>query len=437
MLFFSGGRLFAQKEPVVMYFGGSVQGLHVGAPVKLQGVVIGEITDIRISFQESSPEAASVFTTVDANLVLNRVTAQGKQAGEQFLTEANENDLRDQLNCQSLLTGLWYGELDFNQDVAKVLKGTDNSAMELPTMATNFEQLSAKLQNINIESLVSNINTPAVKHTALVESGEIEKTFTNAQHTLASIQQAADNLNDEFKRTTTELNEGLKDTRRLENRLNTEIPDISTDLQTSLLKLDHRLNTVQHAAQKIDHVVSDDSMVLNRLDTSLRDVSRAARALQNLSDGLDHTPTRALARQRSSRPINYSPSRSPNMSRNLLLITILLIAACQSSPSKPYHALNGPTLDYNGPLQQLLGIGPVTLPEYLQRPQVATLSQQGNLIYDSTQVWAEPLNTGIAITLGLHLSTANAVRANVFFSWRTDQKHGDSPKNSTQYTYLH
>lgn len=287
MLFFSGGRLFAQKEPVVMYFGGSVQGLQVGAPVKLKGVIIGEITDIRISFQES---AASVFTTVAADLVLNRVTAKGRAAGTQFLTEAIDNGLRAQLNFQSLLTGLLYVELDFHPDVEAQMKGIASDATEIPTMATNFEQLSAKFQNINIESLVSNINTLAVRVTALVESGQIESTFEGAQRTLSSIEAAANNLNRELKATSDELNAGLQDTRRLVNRLNQEVPNISNDLQTSLEQLNQSLLSFDQAAKNIDHTFSEDSIVLNRLDRSLQDVSRAARALRQLSESLDAEP---------------------------------------------------------------------------------------------------------------------------------------------------
>lgn len=287
MLFFSGGRLFAQKEPVVMYFGGSVQGLQVGAPVKLKGVIIGEITDIRISFQES---AASVFTTVEADLVLKRVTAQGREAGTQFLTEAIANGLRAQLNFQSLLTGLLYVELDFHPDVDAHFKSVERDAIEIPTMATNFEQLSAKFQNINIESLVSNINTLAVRVTELVESGQIESTFEGAQRTLSSIEAAANNLNRELKATSDELNAGLQDTRRLVNRLNQEVPVISADLQTSLDQLHQSLLSFDKAAKNIDHTFSEDSIVLNRLDRSLQDVSRAARALRQLSESLDAEP---------------------------------------------------------------------------------------------------------------------------------------------------
>ncbi|AFU99042.1 MlaD family protein [Simiduia agarivorans] len=287
MLFFSGGRLFAQKEPVVMYFGGSVQGLQVGAPVKLKGVIIGEITDIRISFQES---AASVFTTVEADLVLKRVTAQGREAGTQFLTEAIANGLRAQLNFQSLLTGLLYVELDFHPDVDALFKGVASDAIEIPTMATNFEQLSAKFQNINIESLVSNINTLAVRVTELVESGQIETTFEGAKRTLSSIEAAANNLNRELKTTSDELNAGLQDTRRLVNRLNQEVPNISNDLQASLDQLHQSLLSFDKAAKNIDHTFSEDSIVLNRLDRSLQDVSRAARALRQLSESLDAEP---------------------------------------------------------------------------------------------------------------------------------------------------
>ena len=45
-LVLSNGHLFEKRDEWVMYFGRSVQGLQIGAPVKLQGVTIGEVTGI-------------------------------------------------------------------------------------------------------------------------------------------------------------------------------------------------------------------------------------------------------------------------------------------------------------------------------------------------------------------------------------------------------
>ena len=113
LLFFSGGRFFADKKRVVMYFEGSVQGLQVGAPVKLKGVVLGEIIDISINFELDNK---TVYTAVTADLVMKRINTDGANVEENFLKEAIQSGLRAQLNFQSFLTGLLYVELDFYPD---------------------------------------------------------------------------------------------------------------------------------------------------------------------------------------------------------------------------------------------------------------------------------------------------------------------------------
>src|SRR5260370_14617735 len=46
------GRLFARRYRYVCYFPGSVNGLKVGAAVKYRGVAIGQVTAMRIRFQQ-------------------------------------------------------------------------------------------------------------------------------------------------------------------------------------------------------------------------------------------------------------------------------------------------------------------------------------------------------------------------------------------------
>lgn len=290
MLFFSGGRLFAQKQPVVMFFDGSVQGLQIGAPVKLKGVVIGEITDIRISFQSTEQDAANIYTSVVANLALQKITAQGREAGKQFISQAIDSGLRAQLNFQSLLTGLLYVELDFHPDEPANVKRYQSEMLEIPTIATNFEQLSAKIQNINIENLAGNINKLATDLSTLVESGEIQAVLQQAKQTLGAIEHSATELDLALAKTSSELNAGIKDTRRLVNRLNDDIPAMREQLQTSLAQLNVSLKQFEQASEQIDYTFSEDSAAYNRLNQSMQDISQAARALQRLSEGLDAEP---------------------------------------------------------------------------------------------------------------------------------------------------
>ena len=52
VLIFGGGQFFKNKAEFVIYFDGALNGLNVGAPVKLQGVKIGTVKEISLEFDK-------------------------------------------------------------------------------------------------------------------------------------------------------------------------------------------------------------------------------------------------------------------------------------------------------------------------------------------------------------------------------------------------
>ena len=54
----AGGELFTRKERVVMYFGGSIYGLQVGAPVVFRGVRLGSVTTIGLTQDKARGDVA-------------------------------------------------------------------------------------------------------------------------------------------------------------------------------------------------------------------------------------------------------------------------------------------------------------------------------------------------------------------------------------------
>ena len=54
ILVFGSGRLFRQTKDFVLYFDNSVNGLRIGAPVKIKGVEIGSVKDIRLQLEQGT-----------------------------------------------------------------------------------------------------------------------------------------------------------------------------------------------------------------------------------------------------------------------------------------------------------------------------------------------------------------------------------------------
>lgn len=287
LLFFSGGQFFSTKERVIMYFDGSVQGLQIGAPIKLKGVVLGEINDIQINFQA---DGKPLVTAVTAELVMKRIINKGSRVSDDFFTEAINNGLRAQLNFQSFLTGLLYVELDFFPDTPAHFYRIQDDLYELPTVATDFEEISKNLQELNIKGLVSSLDSLAQQFNALVASGNIEKTLNSIDRAANSVEKNAesfgkdmDKLNKNIAATSTELNQLLK-------TLNNQAPEIANNFNLNLVKLQQSLDQFSQAAQTINYTFSEDAPLANQLNQTLEEIGESARAFRSLSETLEQQP---------------------------------------------------------------------------------------------------------------------------------------------------
>lgn len=306
LLFFSGGQLFSPKERVVMYFEESVQGLQIGAPIKLKGVVLGEITDIQINFPsddtnggDNNGNGKNIATTVTADLALQRISRKGITVDRDFFEDAINKGLRAQLNYQSFLTGLLYVELDFFPGTTPKLYNLQNKYLEIPTASTAFEEISKNLQEMNIKGLIDNLDKLAVQINKIAHSGAIEQTLGSVKSAADSVALTSNTLNQEvtvlsknLNRTSTELNQLLV-------TLNQQAPALAGNINTSLMELQKSLAQFSKAAEGINQSFSEDAPLVNQLTTTLEDVSRSTKAFRSLSETLEQQPEALLRGKKS------------------------------------------------------------------------------------------------------------------------------------------
>lgn len=296
LIFFSGGQLFSQKERVIMYFGGSVQGLQIGAPIKLKGVVLGEITDIQINFQSDDK---NVLTAVTAELALQRINRKGTHVDRAFFEDAIKSGLRAQLKYQSFLTGLLYVELDFFPDSPLQIYGFQKSTLELPTKGNEFDEISKNLQDLNIKGVIDNLDRLTADISKLVASGAVDETLGAVKQAATSIDQMAIGLRTDMNNVSQQLTKTTDELTVLLKTLNQQAPVISKNLNTTLTQLQQSLDQFKNTAQTLDNTFAEDSPVIYQLNSTLQDVSRSAKALRNLSDTLEQQPESLLRGKQS------------------------------------------------------------------------------------------------------------------------------------------
>ncbi|MHC4712865.1 MAG: PqiC family protein [Planctomycetota bacterium] len=106
----------------------------------------------------------------------------------------------------------------------------------------------------------------------------------------------------------------------------------------------------------------------------------------------------------------------------LLALLALLLAGCGSTAPSRFYVLEPMVENGDAPSAQLatessVGIGPVTLPEYLDRPQMVTRAGGNRLELAEFDRWAEPLTTDFTRVLADNISTLLSTERIVLFPW--------------------
>lgn len=107
----------------------------------------------------------------------------------------------------------------------------------------------------------------------------------------------------------------------------------------------------------------------------------------------------------------------------ILLTTLLILWGClgRSPQTKFYllYSIPSPEAQEVGTTEKDLriGVGPVELSEYLDRPQIVTQTSQSKLQVDQFNQWAETLEGNIARVLARNLSTLLSTENLFLFPW--------------------
>ena len=99
-----------------------------------------------------------------------------------------------------------------------------------------------------------------------------------------------------------------------------------------------------------------------------------------------------------------------------------MLSACGSSPASNYYLLNAMGTPQAAAQATSLGIGPIKIPEYLNRNGLV-YNREGNLLHiASNERWAEPLANGVERVMGLNLGSLLNTENVQTFPWLHQQK---------------
>lgn len=108
--------------------------------------------------------------------------------------------------------------------------------------------------------------------------------------------------------------------------------------------------------------------------------------------------------------------------RIAVCLVVLALASCSVLEPKPdrtrsYLLSEQPAADSAGRADLALAIGPVDLPAYLDRSEIATRIPPNKLRYSALDRWAEPLSASFARVIAADLGSALGTEDIVEFPW--------------------
>ncbi|HSB44127.1 MAG TPA: MlaD family protein [Nitrospira sp.] len=250
-------RAAALKQPdretlmFTMYFAESLRGLTVGSPLEVNSVTLGEVKGIKVEYND---ERGQFRFPVDVAVFPGRLRAMMRQ-GVAEPTPAEQkarldamiaSGLRAQLKTGSLLTGQMFISMDFFPKAAPAKIDWTKNPPVFPTEPGALVELQATLTNISKK----------------IESMPLQQIGENLRIALAS------------------LNRTLMGMELAVKRMD---KDVAPAAKAALEDARRMLNTA-------DKTLSSDAPLQQDLRTSLRDLSKAAQSLRELTEMLERQP---------------------------------------------------------------------------------------------------------------------------------------------------
>ena len=303
IMMFGGGNYFEKKDQFVLFFHAenNLNGLNVGAPVKLEGVKIGEVKEVALLFDEKTLEIIKpVVIELDYENILDDETDEGfdpKVSGkEKELSVKNlvNKGLKAQLKSQSMLTGLLYIEFQFTPQDEVVMTGIDfRKLKELPTTTNATEDIKREAQKVvdrigklPLEEIVEDLAVNMHEIKVILTSQSLKENRQGVNQSIKEMEKLLINLNENFTPLMLNLNGTMKDTRVVVQEFSREIKPVLNSLEKTLNTATDLLSESQFAVRSFEELSSPEAPLWQALEA----LKEAAESTKNLTDTLERNP---------------------------------------------------------------------------------------------------------------------------------------------------
>ncbi|MBV9202247.1 MAG: MCE family protein [Alphaproteobacteria bacterium] len=270
---------YTRKIPAISYFPGSVSGLAPGAAVTVHGLKVGEVTDVRLTYDAAKDE---VLAPVRYEIEPERVVGVGKRVfntDQESVQALLKQGLRASLQSASLITGQQNVSLDFVTDAPPAEVTMDGPDYVVPaTEGGGFASLTAsatellnKVNTMPFEQIGKDLDGILKSTNDMVRGPQVKKALTDLAGMIASAQGMIQRL----------------DTKQL--------PEL-------VAGLDKTLTSANKLVLSLDNGYGDNTKFNRDMERLLVQANDALRSIRALSDLLARHPE-ALIKGRPAGPL--------------------------------------------------------------------------------------------------------------------------------------
>jgi phospholipid/cholesterol/gamma-HCH transport system substrate-binding protein len=301
IIVFGAGKWFEKSTRVETYFRESVQGLEIGAPVRLRGVPVGRVESIRLAREEYgiliNPKAG-LFpykgVVVVRMSVRPSVAAHIKEEDEETLMKmAADAGFRFRLASQGI-TGVLYIESEFldPERYPPMVIGWTPKTPYIPSAPSTITELGAdlrsltrKLEQVDIDKITKDLDTMITSVTRLVNDVQGQQLGTEAKQVMAELHGTIQDVRHVLHKP--ELDKALKDSAVAMQ----DIRRTAADAREAMTRLPEIMARMNKSLRRIDALVDAKGETIDELLENLRSVSEE---LNDLTKAVERYPSQVL-----------------------------------------------------------------------------------------------------------------------------------------------
>ena len=308
IIVFGAGRWFVKSTMVETYFIESVQGLEIGAPVRLQGVRVGQVESIRLVREEygvffdpktdSFPYRGVVLVRMS---VRPSVAIHFKEEDEDILMKrAVDAGFRFRLASQGI-TGVLYIESEFldperypPMEIVWTPKTTyiPSAPSAIRELGADLRSITRKLEQVDIDKITKNLDTMIISVTRLVNDVQEQQLGIEVKQVMgelrATIQEARRVLG------SPDLSKALKDSSLAMADIRRAAVDLSytaKDAREGMKQLPEITARLNKSLRRVDALLAAEG---ERVDDLLENMRSVSEELHHLTKTVEHYPSQVL-----------------------------------------------------------------------------------------------------------------------------------------------